>query len=120
MGCYATRDPQAVAAILDALGLEGLGGDKVVAIPQGFRLSSAVWGAERKLKEGNLRHCGANLMAWCVGNCVAEQRGNSVYISKQTAGKAKIDPVISMFNAIKLLEREPEAPREPAFQLFYV
>lgn len=102
-------DPQGVGALVDALADIGLFYPQVVAVSQGFRLSSAVWAMERKLKMKMIVHDGSRMMAWCVSNAKAEQKGNAVLITKESAGKAKIDPLIAGFNATKLLESAPEA-----------
>jgi phage terminase large subunit-like protein len=102
-------DPQGVGVLVDALAGIELVHPQVVAVGQGFRLSSAVWSLERKLKFGGATHDGSRMMAWCVSNAKAEQKGNAVLITKQMAGKAKIDPLIAGFNATKLLEANPIA-----------
>ena len=83
--------------------------EMIAAVSQGWKLNSAIKTAERKLAGGELVHGGSSLMAWCVGNAKAEQKGNGVMITKQAAGSAKIDPMMAMFNAVTLMALNPEA-----------
>ncbi|UTV39240.1 hypothetical protein MYG64_26310 (plasmid) [Ensifer adhaerens] len=67
----------------------------LTAIRQGAALSPASWGIEIKLKNKTFWHAGSRLMAWCFGNAKTEVRGDAVLITKQTAGRAKIDPLVA-------------------------
>lgn len=102
-------DTAGVAGVIDAIVGAGISEDRLVAVQQGYRLNGAILGAERKLKDGTLRHCGRPMMAWVVGNAKVEQRGNAVLVTKQAAGRAKIDPLMALFNAVMLMSRNPAA-----------
>lgn len=86
--------------------------DRIVGIPQGWRLSGAIKTTERRLagkETQKLTHAGQSLMTWCVGNARCEVRGNNLYITKQASGTAKIDPLMATFDAIALMAMNPLA-----------
>jgi len=124
--CERVRDagllPEQAGIGVDKLGLPALvdelinrgfdtvdNGGTITGVSQGGYLNPAILGAERKLSDGTLVHAGQPLMAWCVGNAKVELKGSARSITKQAAGKAKIDPLIAAFNAVMLMSRNPEA-----------
>jgi phage terminase large subunit-like protein len=113
-------DPAGIGAIVDALAEIKItaADERLVGIPQGWRLNGPILTAERKLADGTLRHGGQALMAWAVGNAKIVMSGNAVTITKQAAGRAKIDPLMSMLNAIALMSRNPEPPKTKIKQGF--
>lgn len=116
-------DPAGIGGVLDALAEGGVPEDKVVGISQGWKLSGAIKTAERRLAaasgrragdaaaqpDGVLMHGGQPLMAWCVGNARVVPVGNAVNITKQASGTGKIDPLMSTFDAVDLMSRNPAA-----------
>ena len=101
-------DAAGIGDIVDELTARGIALDRIVGISQGWKLTGAIKTTERKLAGGEIAHDGSALMAWCVGNAKVEPRGNAITITKQAAGSAKIDPVMSLFDAVSLMATMPE------------
>ena len=112
-------DPLGLGGLLDGLMAVGIPEDKLIAVPQGFKLMGYIMTAERKLAERNLYHAGQELMTWCAGNARAVVKGNGMMISKQESGVGKIDPLIAMFNAVALMSQNPE-PVEKDYNVFFI
>jgi phage terminase large subunit-like protein len=112
-------DQAGIGAVVDAIVDKGIEHDRIVGIPQGWRLVGAIKTTERKLAEGALLHSGSPMMSWCVGNAKVEPRGNAILITKQAAGTAKIDPLMATFDAVALMAMNPK-PRRKAYDVFFV
>ena len=115
-------DPSDIGSLIDALKAQGFSTHEqdpitgmvkrlgqIEPVRQGVALTGAIHTAEFKLHDGLLVHGGSEMMAWCVSNAKAVQKGNSVAIDKEVAGSAKIDPLIALLCAVKLMELGPEA-----------
>jgi phage terminase large subunit-like protein len=116
-------DQSGIGSIIDELVSRGVRGpdDKdcqIVGIPQGWRLTAAIKTVERKLADGTLTQAMQPLTRWCAENARVEPRGNAIIITKQASGYAKIDPLMSTFNAIELMSRNP-APQKK-YAMFFV
>jgi phage terminase large subunit-like protein len=107
-------DPAGVAVIVDELAKCDFADDQLMAIPQGWKLSSAVKGSARKLAGRTIRHAGTVLMQWCVGNAKMEPRGASAVAIVKSEPSAKIDPLAAFFNAVMLMSRAPQASGGPS------
>lgn len=113
-------DQAGIEAIATGLVASGIESDRIVGIPQGWKLTGAIKDMERRLAEtGTFAHCGAPLMQWCVGNAKVEPRGNAITITKQAAGSAKIDPLMATFNAVTLMSLSPQ-PRKKNYNIAWV
>ena len=104
-------DAVGISEITDALEQRGITveSEKIVGVTQGWKLANTIKTTARRLAAGTMKHGGQRLMNWCVGNAKVELRGNALLITKQTAGSAKIDPLMATFNAVALMSRNPEA-----------
>jgi phage terminase large subunit-like protein len=114
IGC----DPEGMSVILDELSKRGItvgAGAQVVGISQGWKMVGALTEQERRLKAKTFVHGAQPLMAWCVGNCREEPRGNARIITKQASGRSKIDPAMAMFDAVHLMALNPTATGGSSF-----
>jgi len=111
-------DQAGIGAIVDEIeqgdeaGEGAIEHDRIVGIPQGWRLNGAIKTTERKVAEKTLIPCGQAMMNWCVGNARVEPRGNAISITKQASGTGKIDPLMAVFNCIALMAQNPQARRQ--------
>ena len=103
-------DPMGLGSIEEALEYVGIDCEEyITAIPQGWKLGSAIKTAERWLADGSFKPSKQSLMAWSVSNAKIEPRANSILITKQASGTAKIDSVIALLNAATLIALNPES-----------
>lgn len=100
-------DAAGIGDIVDELTGRDLKLERIIGIPQGWKLTGAIKTTERKLAGGDLVHGGRPLMAWSIGNAKVTPQGNAVSITKQASGSTKIDPVMSLFNAVALMALNP-------------
>lgn len=111
-------DPVGIGAIFDELINRGIPEDKIVGISQGWKLGGAIKTTERRIAGGQMAHADQALMVWCVGNARIELRANSILVTKQASGAAKIDPVMALFNAVSLMALNPPAAHKKFQMLF--
>lgn len=100
-------DPNNVAAMIEEFNRRGMTDEMLRRLMQGPALSPAWWGIERKLDDLTFFHGGTALMNWVVGNAKVESKGNAILITKQMAGRAKIDPLIAIGCAAILMSWNP-------------
>ena len=102
-------DPLGIGSIVEEIKSIGIDQDRIIGIPQGYKLNGAIKTAERKIAEKTMIHGGQPLMSWCVGNARVDQKGNAIVVTKQSSGTGKIDPLIATFCAVALMAMNPEA-----------
>lgn len=112
-------DPAGLGAILDKLQERNIPEDKIIGISQGWKLGGAIKTSERWLAEGTFSPAAQPMMAWCVSNAKVEPRANSIMITKQSSGTAKIDPLMALFNAVTLMALNPPAATKK-YSMFFV
>ncbi len=102
-------DAAGIGDMIDELTCQerGITEEQIIAISQGWKLNGAIKTTERKIAGGEMEHSGSRLMNWVVGNAKVVQVGNAISITKQASGSAKIDPLMSTFDAVSLMSLNP-------------
>lgn len=94
----------------------GISMDQIIAVRQGYSLNGAIKSTERQIAAKSLLHGGSRMMNWCVSNARIEDKGNAILVTKAASGKAKIDPLMALFNAVSLMALNPESQKyNPSF-----
>jgi phage terminase large subunit-like protein len=109
-------DQAGIGAIVEELVARKIEMDRIIGIPQGWKLMGAIQTSERHLSASKLLHCGQPLMAYAVGNAKVEPRGNAIMVTKQISGRSKIDPLMALFDAVALMQMNPK-PRAKTYQM---
>lgn len=108
-------DPYGIQQVIDELKRRNfdvsIETGRLVGVRQGWELTSSIKSSAVQISSGALRHSDQAIMAWAIGNAKQEPKGNAVTITKQTAGTAKIDPLMAFFDASTLMLRNPESNR---------
>lgn len=111
-------DAHGIDEITDAIVRKKISFDRIIGIPQGWKLVGPVKSTERRLAQKRFVHGARRLMAWSVGNAKVVPAGNAVQITKAAAGTAKIDPVMAILDAAALMMENPKARRAKPQLLF--
>jgi phage terminase large subunit-like protein len=108
-------DPVGITDIIDELERRNFDVSKetlrIVNITQGWQLTNHIKSLARRVAAKDIVHGNQALMAWCIGNAKVEPRGNAIAITKEAAGRAKIDPLMATFNATALMSRNPDSTK---------
>lgn len=108
-------DPYGIQQIIDELKRRdfdvSIETGRIAGVRQGWELTSSIKSSAVQVSSGAVRHGDQAIMAWAIGNAKQEPKGNAVAITKQTAGSAKIDPLMAFFCGSTLMMRNPEATR---------
>ena len=105
-------DPLMVGDLVDDLIAAGIPEDKIVGVPQGYKISGYQKTAERRIASKYMTHSGQPMMDWCVGNARVLMKGSGTMLSKAESGTGKIDPLIGLLNAVALMSENPEPPKK--------
>lgn len=104
-------DPLMVGDLIDDLLEAGIPEDKIVGVPQGYKISGYQKTAERRIASKYMTHNGQRMMDWCVGNARVLVKGSGSMLSKGESGNGKIDPLIATLNAVALMSENPQPPK---------
>lgn len=94
----------------------GITMEQIISIRQGYSLNGAIKTTERGVAAKTLVHAGRPMMNWCVSNARIEDKGNAILVTKAASGKAKIDPLMALFNAVSLMALNPEGKGNSVYE----
>jgi phage terminase large subunit-like protein len=112
-------DSAGIGAIVDAIVARKIEHERIVGIPQGWKLNGSTKTFERKLAAGEVEHDGSALMRYCVAKARTKSAGNAIYVTREASGQSKVDPLLASFNAGALMGMNPQ-PRKKKYDMFFV